>query len=87
MNTRICHSCMLSSAFQELGEKSHEVILHFPEVKPHHFTNFTLHVTNIVGNSTAQVILLKGNTIICIPSKNLFHNICQVFLIVDDTNK
>ena len=56
--------------FQEIGEKSHEVILHFPEVKPHHFTNFTLHVTNIVGNSTAQVILLKGKTIICMKHSN-----------------
>ncbi len=65
--------------FQELGEKSHEVILHFPEVKPHHFTNFTFHVTNIVGNSTAQVILLKGKTIICMWHKNLIaQHLCSI---------
>ncbi len=65
--------------FQELGEKSHEVILHFPEIKPHHFTNFTLYVTNIVGNSTAQVILLKGNMIM-ISIRNMAHHLRNILL-------
>ncbi len=42
------------------------MILHFPQVQPHHFTNFTLHVTNIIGNTTAQVILLKGKACLLI---------------------
>lgn len=40
--------------------KEHEVTLHIPQVLPHHFTTFTLDVVNIVGNSSAQVVLLKG---------------------------
>ena len=40
--------------------KEHEVTLHIPQVLPQHFTTFTLDVANIVGNSSAQVVLLKG---------------------------
>ena len=50
--------------------KEHEVTLHIPQVLPHHFTTFTLDVANIVGNSSAQVVLLKGKfkTVLKLPS-------------------